>query len=143
MGKRVKDLLEEYPDKSFFFAFGAGRFEYQEKCLYVYGYIFLLLDNTTFLSDSTKTWDEEPKRSPKKKTGAVKEIYLSTKVHTGSFLHVQDKPPSFESGSRTELWSYEMKRANNCPGMHKYYSSTDAWHVHIFTHTFAFFLEER
>jgi len=24
MGKRVKDLLEEYPDKSFFFAFGAG-----------------------------------------------------------------------------------------------------------------------
>ncbi|XP_074984997.1 metalloprotease TIKI1 isoform X3 [Caretta caretta] len=26
MGKRVKDLLEEYPDKSFFFAFGAGHF---------------------------------------------------------------------------------------------------------------------
>ncbi|XP_010171830.1 metalloprotease TIKI1, partial [Antrostomus carolinensis] len=24
MGRRVKDLLEEYPDKSFFFAFGAG-----------------------------------------------------------------------------------------------------------------------
>ncbi|XP_029861467.1 metalloprotease TIKI1 isoform X6 [Aquila chrysaetos chrysaetos] len=26
MGRRVKDLLEEYPDKSFFFAFGAGHF---------------------------------------------------------------------------------------------------------------------
>ncbi|KAM4708496.1 metalloprotease TIKI1 [Discoglossus pictus] len=26
MGKRVKDLLEEYPEKSFFFAFGAGHF---------------------------------------------------------------------------------------------------------------------
>ncbi|XP_053257687.1 metalloprotease TIKI1-like [Podarcis raffonei] len=26
MGKRDKDLLEEYPDKSFFFAFGAGHF---------------------------------------------------------------------------------------------------------------------
>ncbi|KAL7988576.1 hypothetical protein Chor_007495 [Crotalus horridus] len=26
MSKRVKDLLEEYPDKSFFFAFGAGHF---------------------------------------------------------------------------------------------------------------------
>ncbi|XP_069736127.1 metalloprotease TIKI1-like isoform X2 [Phaenicophaeus curvirostris] len=26
MGLRVKDLLEEYPDKSFFFAFGAGHF---------------------------------------------------------------------------------------------------------------------
>ncbi|KAH0628433.1 hypothetical protein JD844_009588 [Phrynosoma platyrhinos] len=26
MGKRVKDLLDEYPDKSFFFAFGAGHF---------------------------------------------------------------------------------------------------------------------
>ncbi|XP_066472812.1 metalloprotease TIKI1 isoform X1 [Tiliqua scincoides] len=26
MGKRVKNLLEEYPDKSFFFAFGAGHF---------------------------------------------------------------------------------------------------------------------
>lgn len=25
MGKRVKALLEEHPDKSFFFAFGAGR----------------------------------------------------------------------------------------------------------------------
>ncbi|NXP78980.1 TIKI2 Metalloprotease, partial [Ramphastos sulfuratus] len=24
MGRRVKDLLEEYPDKSFFFAFGVG-----------------------------------------------------------------------------------------------------------------------
>ncbi|XP_037981622.1 metalloprotease TIKI1 isoform X3 [Motacilla alba alba] len=26
MGRRVKDLLEEHPDKSFFFAFGAGHF---------------------------------------------------------------------------------------------------------------------
>ncbi|XP_069601627.1 metalloprotease TIKI1-like [Ranitomeya imitator] len=26
MGKRVKDLLEEFPEKSFFFAFGAGHF---------------------------------------------------------------------------------------------------------------------
>ncbi|XP_071658292.1 metalloprotease TIKI1 isoform X2 [Patagioenas fasciata] len=26
MGRRVKDLLEEYPDKTFFFAFGAGHF---------------------------------------------------------------------------------------------------------------------
>ncbi|XP_009987958.1 PREDICTED: metalloprotease TIKI1-like [Tauraco erythrolophus] len=26
MGRRVKDLLEKYPDKSFFFAFGAGHF---------------------------------------------------------------------------------------------------------------------
>ncbi|KAL0963225.1 hypothetical protein UPYG_G00351380 [Umbra pygmaea] len=26
MGKRVKDLMEEHPDKSFFFAFGAGHF---------------------------------------------------------------------------------------------------------------------
>lgn len=26
MGKRVKALLEEHPDKSFFFAFGAGLF---------------------------------------------------------------------------------------------------------------------
>lgn len=26
MGKRVRDLLEEHPDKSFFFAFGAGHF---------------------------------------------------------------------------------------------------------------------
>ncbi|XP_075047050.1 metalloprotease TIKI1-like [Mixophyes fleayi] len=26
MGKRVKDLLEQFPDKSFFFAFGAGHF---------------------------------------------------------------------------------------------------------------------
>ncbi|XP_052556886.1 metalloprotease TIKI1 isoform X1 [Tympanuchus pallidicinctus] len=26
MGRRVKELLEEYPDKSFFFAFGAGHF---------------------------------------------------------------------------------------------------------------------
>ncbi|KAM6033818.1 metalloprotease TIKI1 [Chlamydotis macqueenii] len=26
MGRRVKDLLDEYPDKSFFFAFGAGHF---------------------------------------------------------------------------------------------------------------------
>ncbi|XP_074877024.1 metalloprotease TIKI1-like isoform X3 [Buteo buteo] len=26
MGRRVKDLLEDYPDKSFFFAFGAGHF---------------------------------------------------------------------------------------------------------------------
>lgn len=25
MGKRVKTLLEEHPDKSFFFAFGAGK----------------------------------------------------------------------------------------------------------------------
>lgn len=27
MGRRVKALLEEHPDKSFFFAFGAGRCE--------------------------------------------------------------------------------------------------------------------
>ncbi|NXK91596.1 TIKI2 Metalloprotease, partial [Formicarius rufipectus] len=26
MGRRVKDLLEEHPEKSFFFAFGAGHF---------------------------------------------------------------------------------------------------------------------
>lgn len=28
MGRRVKALLEEHPDKSFFFAFGAGQFSY-------------------------------------------------------------------------------------------------------------------
>lgn len=29
MGKRVKALLEEHPDKSFFFAFGAGRSDHE------------------------------------------------------------------------------------------------------------------